>query len=301
MWKRDELDRYLRGSWLRDRTIADMAGIEGDYQDIFTKLSKFYPNIFLQSLYSFEEFKWAWSVIWSRSFWLDSPRTQQSDSYLVPMADILNHSPDAKTFYGFDEFTGDFLMKVGDSYKKGQQVYNNYVPRPNNDLLRTYGFVLKNNNLNHVKLNASLGDPVTTKHFTEKEEFLIDNNKLSNPYPYSSELYIEDNGKVSEQLIYLLRVKHFDAVVNFKAALKRINPLEKLEDKHAEMKVLDEIISLCEETLASYSSNSEGTSEGEKSVRHQMALQIVSEEKEILQNTITTMGNHRTKLSLSMK
>jgi hypothetical protein len=65
--------------------------------------------------------------------------------YLVPFADMLNHQNYAKTRFNRNDDHDTFEMRVDNYYAQGSEVYNNYFPRSNCDLLRLYGFILDTN------------------------------------------------------------------------------------------------------------------------------------------------------------
>ena len=73
--------------------------------------------------------------------------------YLVPFADMLNHQNYAKTKFTRNTKHNTFEMRVEDHYSIGSEVFNNYYPRSNCDLLRLYGFVL---NPNEVSINVAM-------------------------------------------------------------------------------------------------------------------------------------------------
>ncbi len=102
----------------------------------------------------------------SRSF------SVNGEAYLIPLADMLNHQNDAKTSFSMQGDT--FVMTVQDVYKIRSQVYNNYRPRSNSDLLRLYGFRLDNNQITAIPLDIQLDthDP----YLKQKNELLEKQN-----------------------------------------------------------------------------------------------------------------------------
>lgn len=123
-------------------------------------------------------FKWAASVFTSRSFssrairphdskyWaayrhgkdgrsqtvlIDMSHASTSDfPVLFPGLDIGNHSNDAKIDYIFDP--GRFEIKTNTATVAGEEVFNNYGPKGNDELLLGYGFCIPQNPYNTVPL-----------------------------------------------------------------------------------------------------------------------------------------------------
>lgn len=69
---------------------------------------------------------------------------------LFPGLDIGNHSSDAKIDYIFDP--GRFDIKTNTSTPAGEEVFNNYGPKSNDELLLGYGFCIPQNPHNTVPL-----------------------------------------------------------------------------------------------------------------------------------------------------
>lgn len=65
---------------------------------------------------------------------------------LFPVVDILNHSVSAKVEWDFQP-RASFSLKLleGAAFKPGQELYNNYAPKQNDELLLGYGFCLDDN------------------------------------------------------------------------------------------------------------------------------------------------------------
>ncbi len=62
---------------------------------------------------------------------------------LVPIVDMLNHSPTSQITYFTDLKEGRFCLKTRTGVSKGVQAFNNYGLRSNEKLLLSYGFVSK--------------------------------------------------------------------------------------------------------------------------------------------------------------
>ncbi|SMR48989.1 unnamed protein product [Zymoseptoria tritici ST99CH_1E4] len=62
---------------------------------------------------------------------------------LFPVIDIPNHSPAARVDWAFDP--GRFSITIKDPIPGGEEVYNNYGPKSNDELLLGYGFCIPDN------------------------------------------------------------------------------------------------------------------------------------------------------------
>lgn len=86
---------------------------------------------------------WAYLVVNSRS-WAITDEEGNRDNVLVPLADMLNHKPGA----GIGSLSEDksyFVINATTQYPAGSQVFDNYGPKTNFDLLSTYGFLIEEN------------------------------------------------------------------------------------------------------------------------------------------------------------
>jgi hypothetical protein len=75
---------------------------------------------------------------------------------LFPVVDILNHSVSAKVEWDFQPYTS-FSLKLleGDSFTPGQELFNNYAPKQNDELLLGYGFCLEHNPIEQFPLKLA--------------------------------------------------------------------------------------------------------------------------------------------------
>ncbi|KAK9387273.1 hypothetical protein V1515DRAFT_602406 [Lipomyces mesembrius] len=111
------------------------------------------PSIFDKRLFSWELYLWACTILSSRSFPSSIVfNTDKKDSYpvLVPLVDSLNHKPLVPIYW---TATADgFAISSGKSIEAGDEVFNNYGPKGNEELLMGYGFCIENNELDVVTL-----------------------------------------------------------------------------------------------------------------------------------------------------
>lgn len=75
---------------------------------------------------------------------------------LFPVVDILNHSATAKVEWDFNPHTS-FSLKLleGEAFAPGQELFNNYAPKQNDELLLGYGFCLESNPIEQFPLKLA--------------------------------------------------------------------------------------------------------------------------------------------------
>jgi len=138
----------LEGSKLKGYTQQRARALQRNYERIIEVLEDKFPQYFNRELYSFEEFKWAVSAIWSRAFNFKLDGT----GGLVPMADMFN---------SIDGQSGETLLKVEtrltenelqyfalETIPAGEQIFTPYGKHKrlsNAQLLLDYGFVVIGN------------------------------------------------------------------------------------------------------------------------------------------------------------
>lgn len=75
---------------------------------------------------------------------------------LFPVVDILNHSVSAKVEWDFKPHASFSLnLLEGDTFQTGQELFNNYAPKQNDELLLGYGFCLENNPIEQFPLKLA--------------------------------------------------------------------------------------------------------------------------------------------------
>lgn len=148
-------------------------------------------------LLTMELYQWAYCIYSSRSFRpsLVLTRTQQSTlpddvsindfSVLLPLFDIGNHDMTVKVRWDLaptDDNSGEVAchLKIGREHTPGQQIFNNYSPKTNAELLLGYGFMLPatdelHNDYIHVRKRTPPAPPppVNQAGGNVPEEYLI--------------------------------------------------------------------------------------------------------------------------------
>ncbi|ORY13089.1 hypothetical protein BCR34DRAFT_600206 [Clohesyomyces aquaticus] len=85
-------------------------------------------------------FKWAATIMSSRSFASMRALPEiENNPILFPIVDFCNHRADAKVSWDFVEQSAFHLNVLGE-FEAGEEIYNNYDPKSNEQLLMGYGF-----------------------------------------------------------------------------------------------------------------------------------------------------------------
>lgn len=95
--------------------------------------------------FTFEEYKWACGIFMSRAFparIVYKDAESEDLTMLVPVVDSLNHMPNTSVYWSGNDGTG-FTFSVCHEVESGSEVFNNYGPKSNEELLFGYGFYLK--------------------------------------------------------------------------------------------------------------------------------------------------------------
>ncbi|KAL9601940.1 MAG: hypothetical protein Q9219_002164 [cf. Caloplaca sp. 3 TL-2023] len=113
-------------------------------------------------------YKWAAAIVASRSFpssalGLNPRRMNESEpnpsSVLIPGLDLLNHSPTASVVWHWTEKACS--MRNDGLLMGGTEIFNNYAPKSNEELVLGYGFSLFKNISDHC--NLALGAAAVTR------------------------------------------------------------------------------------------------------------------------------------------
>ncbi|KAH5433849.1 hypothetical protein HBI25_184740 [Parastagonospora nodorum] len=105
----------------------------------------------------FESLLWAATIFTSRAF-ISTHILPDHETVplLFPIVDILNHSVSAKVEWEFQPLAS-FSLKLleGDTFTAGQELFNNYAPKQNDELLLGYGFCLEHNPIEQFPLKLA--------------------------------------------------------------------------------------------------------------------------------------------------
>lgn len=111
---------------------------------------------------------WAATIFTSRAFVSTHILpNQETLPILFPVVDILNHAVGAKVEWDFEPHKS-FTLKCldGIACEPGQELFNNYAPKQNDELLLGYGFCLENNAIEQFPLRLAF-PPMLRQYATE--------------------------------------------------------------------------------------------------------------------------------------
>lgn len=105
--------------------------------------------------YSFEDFLYVRVLIGSRNFGITINGIKRSA--MVPLADMLNHSPNQNVDWTFNDTNKYFEMTANKHISNGTQLEDSYGKKNNIKMLIYYGFLIDNNPLDSFSFNINYG------------------------------------------------------------------------------------------------------------------------------------------------
>ncbi|PVH99017.1 SET domain-containing protein, partial [Periconia macrospinosa] len=156
LWFGDDDLRYLQGTDLLPATREKKSLLEAEYHSAVTVLAEL--NVKLDSAnFAFEDYLWAFTIMSSRAF-VSTYMLPNIDTFpiLFPVLDILNHSTDAKINWAFDKSCFSLELADPTSVLPGHQIFNNYAPKQNGELLMGYGFCIPDNPIEQFAIKMRL-------------------------------------------------------------------------------------------------------------------------------------------------
>lgn len=164
-WSEEDL-AFLEGSPVIAATKSMQRKLRNEYNTLLAdegKLCDQYPDVFPREYFTYENWVWAFTNLFSRAIRLRNMK-QGETLAMVPYADLINHSPYSGAYLDARE-VGDWLFKTGEEevilyadrgYRRMEQIYISYGPKSNADLLLLYGFALERNPFNSVDVTVSI-------------------------------------------------------------------------------------------------------------------------------------------------
>lgn len=112
-----------------------------------------------------KSFLWAATIFTSRAFISTHILPgRETIPLLFPVVDILNHSVSAKVEWDFQPHTSFALNCLeAEGFEAGQEIFNNYAPKQNDELLLGYGFCLADNPIEQFALKLAF-PPTLQEH-----------------------------------------------------------------------------------------------------------------------------------------
>ncbi|KAH7533519.1 ribulose-1,5 bisphosphate carboxylase/oxygenase large subunit N-methyltransferase, chloroplastic isoform X2 [Ziziphus jujuba] len=248
-WTREELDRYLEASQIRERAIERVTNVVGTYNDLRLRIFSKHPDLFPEEVFNLETFKWSFGILFSRLVRLPS---MDGRFALVPWADMLNHDCEVETFLDYDKSSQGVVFTTDRSYQPGEQVFISYGNKSNGELLLSYGFVPREgtNPSDSVELPLSLEK--YDKCYKEKLEALRKNGlSASQCFP------VRITGWPQELMAYAYLVvsppsmsRQFEEMAA--AASNKTSTKKDLRYPEIEEEALQFILDSCESSISKY-------------------------------------------------
>ncbi|KAF2460255.1 hypothetical protein BDY21DRAFT_160128 [Lineolata rhizophorae] len=119
--------------------------------------------------FSWKLYLWASTIFTSRGFASDDAFHIEGElfSLLCPLMDALNHKNRSKVTWSTED--QKFIINTEESLKTGEEIFNNYGARSNEQLLFSYGFAVEDNVADGVTVR--LGPAPTIVHETMKRDY----------------------------------------------------------------------------------------------------------------------------------
>jgi hypothetical protein len=198
-WPDEDLN-FLQGSPVVAATRSLQMKLRREYDDLLGGdggLMARFPERFPPEHYTFDNWVWAFTMLFSRAIRLQS--LQQGETLaMVPYADLINHSPFSQAYIDARQ-VGDWLFKSGEEevilyadrgYRRMEQIYISYGPKSNAELLLLYGFAVERNPFNSVDVTVSIA-PRTSSFIKE----LSDENMAVDPLADEKAAFLESVGR----------------------------------------------------------------------------------------------------------
>lgn len=154
-WDSNELE-WLKGTNLYGHVSVRNHQWQLEYNELKTCIDDFDWDLF-----SYEKYKWASSVFLSRAFPARVIYTEKdygSDilnlSMLIPVLDSLNHKPQTSVYWTAK--SDIFTFSIGYSVEENSEIFNNYGPKGNEELLMGYGFCIETHSFDLVTVKLNL-------------------------------------------------------------------------------------------------------------------------------------------------
>ena len=154
-----------------------------------------------------EQISWSRSCVWSRAFSLYLNQTKTIA--LVPLGDMLDHSPDVRVEWLTDDTAGTFSIRSYEAISSGGEVFNNYGQKGNEELLLGYAFVLEQNKADtfHIELAASETlEPSDLQGSSNSVRECRTHNLLLSHYGVNSTHYLRVDDPLPESLLLAAKI-----------------------------------------------------------------------------------------------
>eukprot|EP00002_Diphylleia_rotans_P041235 TRINITY_DN9988_c0_g1_i1.p1 TRINITY_DN9988_c0_g1~~TRINITY_DN9988_c0_g1_i1.p1 ORF type:complete len:466 (-),score=97.37 TRINITY_DN9988_c0_g1_i1:213-1610(-) len=170
----DEILEILKSTHVMEWTMKRKETIRKHYDYLMDMVFSQYPDVFDTEHYTIDLFKWALSVIWSRSFTIYFH--DERHPALVPLADMLNHNIpenlDGLTIgSGQNEF---FVLQLKTPCHFGTELTVKYTSMPSTDrILFDYGYVIHDNPHDAIMISVPFEEPLTSSQQKLYEKYSL--------------------------------------------------------------------------------------------------------------------------------
>ncbi|EGS22451.1 uncharacterized protein CTHT_0019870 [Thermochaetoides thermophila DSM 1495] len=226
-WPEDDI-QFLEGTNAHVAIGEIQANIKREYKQARKVLKEEnFPN---WKEYSQMLYKWAFSIFTSRSFrpslilsqsvkdyvstLLPSAREIDDFSILQPLFDIANHSMTATYTWDTTSDPNCCQLICQDSYRPGDQVFNNYGFKTNSELLLAYGFILPetdtlHNDYVHVRKRQQPEGENASKSDDQPKDFLISLRSMNDASSLAGKIRLTHTG-LGSRFASLPAFAHFE-------------------------------------------------------------------------------------------
>jgi len=200
-WSDEDL-AFLNGSPVIAATKSLQMKLRREYDALLggeDGLCNRFPDRFPKEHYTYENWIWAFTMLFSRAIRLRSLAEGETLA-MVPYADLINHSPFSQAYIDARE-GGDWLFSSGEEevilyadrgYRRMEQVYISYGQKSNAELLLLYGFAVERNPYNSVDVTVAIA-PLTESFVKE----LNDDSIPIDPLAEEKVQFLESAGRKS--------------------------------------------------------------------------------------------------------
>lgn len=320
-WSDEDLN-FLEGSPVIAATKSLQMKLKREYDSLLggeEGLCNKYPDRFPKEKYTYENWIWAFTMLFSRAIRLRSLQDGEALS-LVPYADLINHSPFSQAYIDARE-GGDWLFSSGEEevilyadrgYRRMEQIYISYGPKSNAELLLLYGFAVERNPFNSVDVTVSIAP--RTESFVKE---LNDENIPVDPLAEEKVEFLKSVGR--ESMVdfpcyadrYPVELLEFLRLMQMTPDDTRGKPLREFDYSRTissanEASVLTSVIEAVRRQLSNYPNTEEEDAALIKdkgmfrllSYNQRMAIRHRRNEKRLLKRTIAALENQIRKQGL---
>jgi len=320
-WSDEDLS-FLNGSPVIAATKSLQMKLQREYDDLLggtDGLCNQYPDRFPKEHYTYENWIWAFTMLFSRAIRLRSLSGGETLA-MVPYADLINHSPFSQAYIDARE-GGDWLFSSGEEevilyadrgYRRMEQIYISYGQKSNAELLLLYGFAVERNPYNSVDVTVAIA-PLTESFVKE----LNDDSIPVDPLAEEKAEFLESVGR--ESLVdfpcyadrYPVELLEFLRLMQMTPDDTRGRPLKEFDYARTismanEAAVLSSVIEAVTRQLQKYTNTEEDDAALIKdkgmfrllSYNQRMAIRHRRNEKRLLKRTIAALENQIRKAGL---